>query len=338
MQSNADSSSIWSPRLGYLGAVVLGVVLLVGGFSKTVDPHAFGEQIHAEGLDFFLSSELVAFIAIGLELALGAALVLGIRRLWVLIPAGLLVILFTFLTGRGYWNYAHGIVDEAASCGCFGNLVDRSPAEAFWQDLLLMVPALLLTFIGRAGRESRLFARIAAASVITFAGLLLTWKAPSLPLDNLATRLRPGKQIQNICSGNDEHRLCLASVIPELNENDHLVVIADLRSPDFGASVPELNLYNSNGRGPTLWVLSDATPEDRHRFFWQWAPTFQLYEAPRALLRPLYRDLPRSFLVSEGKVINTFSGLPPFHELEKKELTSKRLETNKRSDDDSVVF
>ncbi len=317
MQSDVDNSSVWRPRLGYLGALILGVVLLIGAFSKAVDPGAFGEQIHAEGLDFLLSSQLVAFIAIGLELALGTALVLGVRRLWILVPAGLLVGFFMFLTGRGYWNEAHGIVDEAASCGCFGNLVDRSPAEAFWQDLLLMVPALLLAFLGRARRDSVLVTRIAVASAVTFAGLLLTWKAPSLPLDNLATRLKPGKQIENICSGDKEHRVCLASVIPELIENDHVVIIADLGSPDFGAAVPKLNQYCSNGRGPTLWVLSDGTPEDHHRFFWQWAPTFQFYEAPRALLRPLYRKLPRSFLVSEGKVTHTFSGLPPFQELEK---------------------
>jgi uncharacterized membrane protein YphA (DoxX/SURF4 family) len=329
MQSNVDNSSVWRPRLGYLGALILGLVLLIGGLSKAVDPGAFAEQIHVEGLDFLLSSQLVVFIAIGLELALGTALVLGVRRLWVLFPAGLLVVFFMFLTGRGYWNDLHGIVDEAASCGCFGNLVDRSPAEAFWQDLLLMVPALLLAFLGRAHRGSMLSARIAVASAITFAGLLLTWKAPSLPLDNLATRLKPGKQIDDICSGDEEHRLCLAGVIPELTEKDHVVVIADLSSPDFGEAVPTLNQYGSSGRGPALWVLSDATPEERHRFFWQRAPTFQLFEAPRALLRPLYRELPRSFLVSEGKVTQTFSGLPPFQELSNE--TSKETRNEKRS-------
>jgi hypothetical protein len=161
---------------------------------------------------------------------------------------------------------------------------------------------------------------------VTFAGLLLTWKSPSLPLDNLATRLKPGKQIGSICSGNEEHRLCLAGVIPELTENDHVVVIADLVSPDFGETVPMLNQYASSGRGPALWVLSDATPEERHRFFWARAPAFQLFEAPRALLRPLYRELPRSFLVSDGKVTQTFSGLPPFAELSNETLNVTRNE------------
>jgi uncharacterized membrane protein YphA (DoxX/SURF4 family) len=326
MDSNRDNSSVWRPRLGLIGGLILGVVLIVGGFSKTVDPVAFAEQIHVEGLDFLLSSQLVAIIAIGLELALGTALILGLRRLWVLVPAALLVLLFMFLTGRGYWNDVHGIVNEAASCGCFGNLVDRSPAEAFWQDLLLMVPALLLTFIGRAHRNTRLVARIAVVVSVTFAGLWLTWKAPSLPLDNLATRLKPGKQLSNICAGYEENQVCLTGVIPELIDNNHVVIIADLTSSDFGAAVPDLNQYCSNARGPTLWVLCDATPEDRHRFFWQRAPIFQLYEAPRALLRPLYRKLPRSFLVSEGTVTRTFSGLPPLDELEKETSISKQLE------------
>ena len=130
----------WKHRLGYLGGLLLGAVLLIGAVSKAVDPLAFREQIQVEGLDAFLPGGLVVLIALALEFGLGTALVLGIRRLWVLVPSAFVVLLFIGITGRSYWNYAYGIVDESVSCGCFGNLVDRTPAEAFWQDLVLMVP------------------------------------------------------------------------------------------------------------------------------------------------------------------------------------------------------
>jgi hypothetical protein len=100
-------------------------------------------------------------------------------------------------------------------------------------------------------------------------------------------------------------------LIPELESGAHLVVLADLTSPSFGEAVQDLNRYSMSGEGPTLWVLSSATPEEQRSFFWERAPTFRILEAPRALLRPLYRTLPRSFLVSDGEVTETFSGLPP---------------------------
>jgi hypothetical protein len=298
-----------------LGGLVLGAVFLIGAVSKAVDPLAFREQIHVEGLDAFLPGGWVVLIALALEFGLGTALVLGIRRLWILVPSAFLVVLFIGITGRSYWNYAHGIVDESVSCGCFGNLVDRTPAEAFWQDLLLMVPALVVAFLGRP-KVSFPVARAAAAALVTIAGVAFSTLAPRLPLDDIATRLKPGKAVEDICAGNDEHRVCLENVVPELLEGDHVVIIADLTSPQFGEAVTTLNQYHLGGNGPLLWVLSSSTPEESHRFFWQFAPTFQPRDAPRALLRSLYRKLPRSFTVTDGKVTRTFPGLPPLQQLE----------------------
>jgi hypothetical protein len=261
-----------------------------------------------------LSAKVVAFIALGLEFFLGMVLIMGIRRLWILVPAVLLVAFFLFITGRSYWNFAHGIEDAGVSCGCFGNLVDRTPAEAFWQDVLLMVPALLVAFAGRT-QVSFPAIRLGLAFLVTLAGLALSWKAPDLPLDDLATRLKPGKRAESLCTSADTGKICLDSLIPELVEGDHLVILADLSSSGFGESVKDLNQYVFNGEGPRLWVLSTATPEEHHQFFWKWAPTFEIREAPRTLIRPWYRALPRSFLVYDGSVTRTFPGLPPLESL-----------------------
>jgi hypothetical protein len=58
-------------------------------------------------------------------------------------------------------------------------------------------------------------------------------------------------------------------------------------------------------------VLASATPEQSRAFFWKHGPAFDIHEAPPSLLRPLYRSLPRSFLVDDGSVVETWSGLPP---------------------------
>jgi hypothetical protein len=54
-----------------------------------------------------------------------------------------------------------------------------------------------------------------------------------------------------------------------------------------------------------------VTPERRQELFWTVAPAFELHDVPRAILRPLYRSLPRSFRVEDGVVTATWTGLPP---------------------------
>jgi uncharacterized membrane protein YphA (DoxX/SURF4 family) len=313
----ARRSGLW--WVGTIAGILLGAVLLVAVWAKVLDPAAFAEQIRNEGLDFLLPAEVVALVALALEAGLGLALVLGLRRPWVLVPAVLLVAFFTFLTGRTYWRSEHGLLDAAeASCGCFGNLIQRSPAEAFWQDLALLVPPLALAFAGR-DRRGRRFppVRTTAVAGATLGVVLFAWKAPELPLDDWATRLRPDAQVAELCAGGgaDSAKVCLDTVAPELAEGEHLVVIADLEDPALTAAVPELNAWADDPDNPKLWVLSASAPEKHRAFFWQWGPAFSVVEAPAPLLRPLYRRLPRAFVVHDGRVTRTFPGLPPFAQL-----------------------
>jgi hypothetical protein len=299
-----------SPRglLGLAGGAFLGGILLIAAWTKAIHPQSFVDLIHAEKLDFLLPARAIAFVALALEAGLGAALLLGVRRWFVLVPTALLVVFFLFLTGRNYYLWANGLAEPAAGCGCFGNLVERTPAQAFWQDLLLMVPALLLSFLSfRSPRFPT--ARVAVASLVGVGAVLLAWRAPSLPLDDLATRLKPGVRVGGICTGRNEERICLETIRPQLAEGEHLVVIADLADERWSEWIDPLN--ERVIEGSSVLVLDDATPEQHTTFFWQWGPSFEIVEAPATLLQPLYRTLPRSFLVRHGEVVATYPGLPP---------------------------
>lgn len=319
----------WTWWLGTAAAVFLGAVLLVATWAKAIHPEAFAEQIRLEGLDFLLPAALVAAVALVLEGALGTALLVNLRRLWVLVPAALLVAFFVFLGARGWYMDAHGLREEAAACGCFGSLVERTPEEAFWQDLLLLVPPLLLAFLGRP-RGARRFPplRTALVAVAAVATLGLAWKAPELPLDDLATRLSPGVRVAAICAGGGEGEdgveVCLDAVVPELATGEHLVVLAELEDEAFTAAVDRLNAHAfaaRSGELPPLWVLTTASQEAQRAFFWQWAPVFEIREVPEALVAPLYRRLPRSFRVEDGGVVETWSGLPPLPEADEVPVT-----------------
>ncbi len=308
-----ETRSDWRFWLGTLGGVLLGVVLLIAAWAKALDPVSFAELIETEALDVVFPASVWSVIMIVAEVALGVALVLGLRRLWVLLPSAAMVGLFVFLNARAYWRFANGIVDEEATCGCFGNLLSRTPAEAFWQDLLMLVPPLLLAFLARPGHISAERLRVAVVAALSVAAVVFVWKAPELPLDDLATRLKPGVEITDICAGRDTEetvRVCLDILMPQLQVGRHVVVLANLANEDLLAGMEGLT-EAALGDGPTIWLATDSLEEERQAFYWQWAPPFEIREVPLAMIRPLYRKQPRSFLVESGTVVGTWPGLPP---------------------------
>jgi hypothetical protein len=98
-------------------------------------------------------------------------------------------------------------------------------------------------------------------------------------------------------------------VIAELAEGEHLVVIADLADPSLGPPDEAWNVHARSGAAPRLWMLTASPPEELRKFDWTHAPAFEVREAPPTLLRPLYRRLPRSFVVRDGVVIRTHPGM-----------------------------
>ncbi len=299
--------------LGALGAVILGAVFLVAAWAKMLDPSAFAKTIQREGLEFVLPAIAIAIIALALEVGLGAALVLGLRRPAVLVPTTALVVIFVFLTGRAYWRFLQGAPPDEAGCGCFGNLVERTPAQAFWQDILLLVPPLILAWIGRVQTTAFPRVRTSVVAVLVLATILFAWKAPSLPIDDWATRLRPGVETTNLCAGSEAEgtKVCLSTLVPELSTGEHLVIVTGLEEPTFLDQVPALNEHLWDGGTPPVWVLSSAAEEALFQFRFQAAPAFEVREAPPALLRPLYRQLPRAFRVVDGVITETWAEMPP---------------------------
>lgn len=305
-----DDRRTWAFWIGTLAGGFLGVVLIVAALAKVIDPVAFMELIELEGLDFLLPSWVVAPLALALEAGLGLALLLGVRRLRILVPTTLLVLFLVGLTLRAYIAHVQGHADPAASCGCFGNLVERSPSEAFWTDLALLLPALALSFLGRPRHIPHLRARLEFVGAFVLLVLAFGWKAPDLPLDDFATRLKPDVLIHDLCAGQERRRLCLDQILPQLEQGRHLLVIAKLDDDELRNAVPRLNELTDAQADIDVLLTANADLEEINRFRWELGPIFDIREAPPELLRPLYRTTPRTALIEDGRVIKTYSGVP----------------------------
>ena len=311
-----DQWDTWLGGIGLAASILLGALFLVATFGKVVNPAYFTEYVRGQGLDFILPAAFIAPLALAVEAALGVALILGVRRWWNLVPTGLLIGLFIFLTGREYFDYLSGNSDPAASCGCFGHLLERNPVQAFWQDLLVLVPLFVLSVVGRE-TEGDTFPRVRTSVVLaSFIGVLgLYHIAPNLPLDNLATHLKPEVKVADLCVGQGRSELCVGVLFPEFEQGEHVVVMSDLDHHAFAHRVADLNEFALNSVDTTVWGITSAQQEAIDSFSLINALSFQIRQAPVELLRPLYRRLPRSFIVRDGMVTKTYDGLPPLQEL-----------------------
>ncbi|MCP5068027.1 MAG: hypothetical protein GY946_15810 [bacterium] len=294
-------------RVAFLASLLFGGVMLFAAFGKLIDPVAFEEIISAKGLDILLPAWIWVYVVVAAQVLIGTALVLGIRKWHVLIPAALLLGVFIFLSTRHYLQWLDGSEEDLGGCGCFGALLTRTPREAFWQDLML-VPLLGLACLFRP--TGRLVVRHAVTALVGVAAVVLTLLSPNLPLDDFATKLRVGTPIKEICVGQGkETSACLHEIVEEEGAGEHLIVIGDI----YDATLhPALNEYALGEFEPYVTFIDDLTKAELDDLdYGELAPSFEVFPAPKALLRALYRRLPRSFLVRDGVVVEIFDGLPP---------------------------
>src|SRR5690606_23166715 len=113
----------------------VGILFIFSGLIKANDPTGFGyklqEYFHVFKIDFLNDySTWIAVAICGLEIVLGAFLLLGFygrRVAWGLL---LLIIFFTFLT------FYSAFFEVVTSCGCFGDAIPLTPWQSFLKDLV----------------------------------------------------------------------------------------------------------------------------------------------------------------------------------------------------------
>ena len=228
--------SLWRRVLAYGGVAFAGFMFLAAGLLKGLDPAGFAGQI-AQDVPFLSSvATPLAVAGIAVETVLGTAYLLGFRRRWLLAAGLVLVVLFMAVTVPKLGS------DDPTDCGCFGNFVVRTPAQVLMEDLG-MAAGLLLGFLGGPGSRLRPWRTsiLAPAAII---GITLPLAAPALPLDDFATRLKPGATMAD---------LQLLEAIPDLEYGAHVIILADA---PFGTTVDAV-------KARIGWDVIEAVANDR---------------------------------------------------------------------------
>ena len=292
----------------FLCALLVGGTFIVAGVLKSLDVEGFARDIALHGIIGPGPAWLAARLLIPLEIATGVAAIVGYRRRLALAVLLAMLVLFIGATGIA-WYTGH-----TEGCGCFGRYAARTPKDVIVEDLVLAAaagvglllsgrrwPAEIVSTTPRLGRwRGALVATVAAAATV------MAFASPYLPIDNIATALRPGVTIAD---------LGLDRITGNLGEGDRLLVVLALDEPRTRDSVPALNALAASPGVPTVTGLTSATEDKRAEFFWSYAPVFELQDVPAADLRRLYRRAPRAFRVHNGAVLQVWDGIPPVEEV-----------------------
>ena len=167
-------------NLRRLSAYLVGIVFLVSGLLKLIDPvgtmlivQEYAKFLHLEFI--FPAAKVLGILLALVESLLGIALITGVfRRLaaWcVYIVLGGFTILTLFL-----W-----IFNPAMDCGCFGEAVHLDHAQSFWKNVILLLLAVFAFSPFRDFGRSKADRRVAAVLSVLSVGLVAWYSNPHLP-------------------------------------------------------------------------------------------------------------------------------------------------------------
>lgn len=127
-------------RFRRLCALIIGIVFLLSGIVKLLDPVGAGLVVEEYFRFFHLGFLQPAAKAVGVAMALfeallGAALISGIWRKTVAIVSTVLICFFTLLT------LVLAIFNPDMECGCFGEVIHLTNLQSFLKNLVLLLLA-----------------------------------------------------------------------------------------------------------------------------------------------------------------------------------------------------
>lgn len=161
-------------HIGWLATVariVLGAVFVFSAVAKSIDPYGtvlkIGEYFHAMGLQWAeWATTPLAITLIGLEMLVGAALMVGATPRLTARVAVALTSLFTLFT---LWV---AIYNPVAECGCFGDIVHLTNWQTFAKNVVLTALAIVALRDSKEQRGrlwSAVVALLVACGVVLFA-------------------------------------------------------------------------------------------------------------------------------------------------------------------------
>lgn len=292
------------PAWAVWGRVALGLMFLVAGVGKTLDPWSFLSALGSYGVPEVLRTP-VAMTLPAIEVVVGVLLVAGWATRFAAAAAAVMMAMFIAAIGYGVWL---GTLEE---CGCFGPFIQRSPRDAALIDLAMLAVAIAVWKVVPARKTV-----LAGWRGATLAGLGLA----SIAITTVLVVSGP-TGVSAVSGG----ALDMRSV--NLREGEHLLYLFHYECPHCAEMSPRVAEYAKDPTLPPVVGLTFRTPEDElDRYLQKYGMSI-----PAQVLAPQQfigitgeGAVPQLVYVRDGRVQRSWLGLLPMVDELREELGSSR--------------
>jgi hypothetical protein len=295
MQTSVETWQFWLA----LAVRLVGVTFLWTGIIKVVAPRNFQQHLGSLGFLPFGSLEWIVAAVAGLELALGAALVVG-AVMRVILPAT--VALLVILSAISLWGVQSG---KTADCGCYGGYIQPS----IWQSLGLnaaFATVLLAGLILLDPPNDWSFWKFGIAVAVGIAGFVFVVAARNYerrqgrPLID-TNPLKVGARWRKSWSGG-------VSLSPE---EESMVVFLSPDCPFCHQWVRFLNAIAASPSLPRVVGAMGASKDRRDSFIIEQRISFPTMTISPSLMNRLAPGVPTTVLVVGGRIEEIWMGAMP---------------------------
>ena len=275
--------------------VATGVIFLLSGFAKSMDVGYFADIIVQYGFRQFYH---VAPAIILVEIAVGLALIFGIRIKMAAITGFILVATFTMI-------YSYGLLFRGVEdCGCFGRIrfLNTSPILLYVRNILLMA-ALFFLARQRVDVSQPATFLVAAAFVVAMSvsGFLCGHTFSKPQSLRYVSEFNPQPLSQHV----------LHKFVHTYRDSTYLVVAFSYTCPHCINSIGNLEQYERFGIVDRIIGLCPENVEAEHHFIEIFQPSFQIIKYPMDELGRLTADFPVSYFIRNDSIVNAWAGEVP---------------------------
>jgi hypothetical protein len=286
--------------IGYFCAALAGSVFLVSGTLKALDAGSFRRQILRYRLLAPQGTPPAAVGLVGLECALGAALIVNLSPALAIPAAGVLLAGFAALTA---WGTSTGRIDD---CGCYGGLLFLTPAQSLALDALYLALLGAAWFLDSTAASAARFWQLAVVGAVLAAAIAAAVRSMVQPLANLAL-LRAGRAWR---------KTWLPQYDRDLTRGSHFIVFLSPECPHCKRWMPLLNVIEARAELPSVAGVMAVSQEGLDHFLGEHLVRFPIVLMRRSLISLMANAYPTAALVEGGRIRRVWTGEMPEEYLE----------------------
>ena len=275
--------------IAYISTFIVGAIFLITGIVKALSSGSFINHVFRYGL---LPQRLnivvpTAIAFIGLECALGAALILHEFPQW-LVPGTM--ILLVCLSALTIWGTSSGRIKD---CGCYGGLLVITPKQSVLLNLGYIVLLGWAWFYPVANHHTQAWQWVLAL-IVLIATSTLSWKSYVKPLVDFS-RLKPGKRW---------HTRWLKDSSQDLQQGSHFAVFLSKDCPYCKQWVPLLNVMSTQQDLPNVIGIIALNKEEIEAFKAEHLVRFPMVQMDKLLFGYIVDSVPTAVLIEDGVISN----------------------------------